>query len=73
MKTAVDTNIFVDILIGSPSADLSRELLRQARTEGTVVICPTLKIEPDGIKARLAYARALVATTNESMDTAAKS
>ena len=45
MKTAVDTNIFVDILIGSPRAGRSRELLRQARAGGSVVICPLVYAE----------------------------
>lgn len=45
MKTAADTNIFVDILIGNPRADLSRGLLRQARAEGTTVICPLVYTE----------------------------
>lgn len=45
MKTAVDTNIFVDILVDSPRVSRSRELLRQAHIEGTVVICPLVYAE----------------------------
>jgi hypothetical protein len=45
MKTAVDTNVFVDILINSPRVEQSKELLRQAFIEGTIVICPLVYAE----------------------------
>jgi len=45
MKTAVDTNVFVDILINSPRMDQSKELLHQAFIEGTIVVCPLVYAE----------------------------
>lgn len=45
MKTAVDTNVFVDILINSPRVNQSKELLHQAFIEGTIVVCPLVYAE----------------------------
>jgi len=45
MKTAIDTNVFVDILINSPRMDQSKELLHQAFIEGTIVVCPLVYAE----------------------------
>ncbi len=46
MKAAVDTNVFVDILINSPRVNQSKELLHQAFIEGTIVVCPRKMICP---------------------------
>jgi hypothetical protein len=45
MKTAVDTNVFVDILINNERQKESRRLLLKSREEGSVTICSIVYAE----------------------------
>lgn len=45
MITAVDTNVLVDILIDDPRQALSRQLLKEARSQGYLIIAPVVYAE----------------------------